>query len=99
MAGLTANGISEALVTSRAQGKDYDFVSRFFAPGMGIPEDPVTGSAHCYLAPYWGAKLGKTELVGFQASRRGGFVGCVWKDERVVLRGQAVTIFSGDLRI
>ncbi len=69
------------IVTARA-AKEHDFVSRFFAPRVGVPEDPVTGSAHCALGPYWGAKLGKTELVGWQASRRGGEV-------RVRLAGHA----------
>ena len=64
------------IVTSKAEGKQYDFVSRFFAPAVGIDEDPVTGSAHCYLAPYWSEKLGKRELTGFQVSKRTGIVRC-----------------------
>ncbi len=71
----------------------------FFAPGFGINEDPVTGSAHCSLAPYWGEKLGKKELTGFQASVRTGIVRCIWKGDRVILKGEAVTIFRGDLLV
>lgn len=87
------------IVTSRSDDPAYDFVSRFFAPWLGINEDPVTGSAHCYLAPYWSAKLGKTSLTGLQVSERSGVVGCRWKGERVFLRGQALTIFCGDLMV
>lgn len=83
------------IVTSRAA--DYDFVSRFFAPGSGIDEDPVTGSAHCALAPYWAAKLGKTELRAFQASARGGFLNLRVEGDRVRLGGQAVTVLVGEL--
>jgi PhzF family phenazine biosynthesis protein len=96
---IAALGIRFVIVTSRAQSKEYDFVSRYFAPAAGIDEDPVTGSAHCYLAPYWANKLKKTALVGFQASARIGIVGCTWKDDRVVLRGQAVTVFKGEVMV
>jgi PhzF family phenazine biosynthesis protein len=87
------------IVTAAADdGKDdADFVSRFFAPAVGIDEDPVTGSAHCCLAPYWAAKLGKPSLVGAQLSRRGGTVGVEVAGERVLLRGNAVTITRGEL--
>ncbi len=85
------------IVTSRSDDPAYDFVSRFFAPWLGINEDPVTGSAHCYLAPYWAGKLGKKDFMAYQASARGGVMGCHWEGERVFLRGQAVTIFRGDL--
>jgi len=68
------DGVQGATVTARATRTDADFVSRVFGPGVGIPEDLVTGSAHCSLAPYWAARLGRTELVGYQASARGGFV-------------------------
>lgn len=84
------------IVTARA-AKDHDFVSRFFAPRVGVPEDPVTGSAHCALAPYWGAKLGKTDLVGWQASARGGEVRMRLAGARVVLGGRALTIVRGEL--
>jgi PhzF family phenazine biosynthesis protein len=85
------------VVTSRSNEPGVDFVSRFFAPGVGVDEDPVTGSAHCCLTPYWAARLGRNELVGYQASRRGGFVRVRLDGERVKLGGQAVTIFRGEL--
>lgn len=84
-------------VTARSDDDAYDFVSRFFAPGLGIDEDPVTGSAHCVLAPYWARKLKKTELVGYQASARGGVVRVALAGDRVRLSGQAVTVFRGKL--
>ena len=85
------------IVTSRADENRFDFVSRFFAPAAGIDEDPVTGSAHCCLGPYWQAKLGKDDLVGFQASDRGGTVRVRVRSERTYLGGQAVTIARGEL--
>ncbi len=86
------------IVTAAGEpGSGHDFVSRFFAPGVGVPEDPVTGSAHCCLAPYWGEKLGKGEMVGFQASPRGGTVRVRRAGERVILAGRAVTIVAGEL--
>ena len=75
----------------------YDFVSRFFAPGSGIDEDPVTGSAHCALGPYWMAKLGKAEFTAYQASARGGVVRVRVAGDRVILGGQAVTVMRGEL--
>lgn len=84
------------IVTSQAAA-DYDFVSRFFAPAVGLPEDPVTGSAHCALGPMWGARLGRRELVGWQASARGGIVRVTLQGERVLLGGQAVTTLRGEL--
>lgn len=80
-----------------AQGSDYDFVSRFFAPAAGVDEDPVTGSAHTCLAPYWASKLGKSEMVGYQASPRGGVVKVRVEGSRVKLIGQAVTVLTGEL--
>jgi PhzF family phenazine biosynthesis protein len=80
-----------------ARGSDYDFVSRFFAPGSGIDEDPVTGSAHCALGPYWARILGKTTFRAFQASARGGEVGVRLEGDRAILSGQAVTVLQGDL--
>jgi PhzF family phenazine biosynthesis protein len=74
-----------------------DFLSRFFAPAAGVPEDPVTGSAHCALAPYWTAKLGRAELTGYQASARGGVVKTVLKGDRVLLGGKAVTVSRVEL--
>jgi PhzF family phenazine biosynthesis protein len=87
------------IVTSRSADPQFDFVSRFFAPWLGINEDPVTGSAHCYLSPYWAGKLGKSIFMAYQASARGGVLGCRWEGERVFLKGQAVTIFRGELII
>jgi len=86
------------IVTSRAaEGAPYDFVSRFFAPGSGIDEDPVTGSAHCALAPYWSERLGRPALLGYQASARGGQVWTRLAGDRVVLGGRAVTVLRGAL--
>jgi PhzF family phenazine biosynthesis protein len=87
------------IVTSRATSGDYDFVSRFFAPGSGIDEDPVTGSAHCCLTPYWSERLGKEEMVAFQASPRGGVVRVRLAGDRVKLGGQAVTVLRGELLV
>ena len=86
-----------AIVTSRASSDGFDFVSRFFAPAAGIDEDPVTGSAHCTLGPYWSKRLGKNELVAYQASRRGGTVRVRVANNRVFLGGQAVTVLTGGL--
>ncbi len=85
------------IVTARAKTEGYDFVSRFFAPGSGVDEDPVTGSAHCCLGPYWAKKLSKTEFVAYQASPRGGVVRVRVAGERVKLGGQAVTVLRGEL--
>jgi len=84
------------IVTSRASSA-YDFVSRFFAPGSGIDEDPVTGSAHTCLGPYWSARLGKQDLLAYQASARGGVVRVRVEGDRVHLGGQAVTVLRGEL--
>ena len=94
LARLPARGV---IVTARAETAGYDFVSRFFAPAAGIPEDPVTGSAHCALAPYWAAKLGRSTLVGYQASARGGIVRLQVRETRVQLGGSAVTVMRGEL--
>jgi predicted PhzF superfamily epimerase YddE/YHI9 len=82
-----------------APGKDVDFVSRFFAPGLGVPEDPVTGSAHCTLAPYWAGRLGKTTLQARQLSPRGGNLACELHGERVLISGSAVTFMHGVIEI
>ena len=87
------------IVTSRASTPRFDFVSRFFAPGSGIDEDPVTGSAHCALGPYWAPRLGKQQLIGYQASPRGGVVRVTMTGDRVLLAGRAVTVFRGELRV
>lgn len=80
-----------------ARGDNADFVSRFFAPALGVDEDPVTGSAHCVLGPYWGKKLGKTVMTAFQASARGGDVRVTVSETTVTLGGQAVTTMRGEL--
>jgi PhzF family phenazine biosynthesis protein len=85
------------IVTARSDQPAFDFVSRFFAPQSGVPEDPVTGSAHCCLGPYWQGVLGKSELVGRQASKRGGTVAVHCKGERVILGGSAVMVLAGEL--
>jgi PhzF family phenazine biosynthesis protein len=87
------------VVTSRSNEDGVDFVSRFFAPGVGVDEDPVTGSAHCALTPYWSQRVGRTELLGYQASKRGGYVRVRLEGERVKLGGQAVTIFRAMLLV
>jgi PhzF family phenazine biosynthesis protein len=94
LATLPVRGI---IITSRASDPQYDFVSRFFAPGAGIDEDPVTGSAHCCLGDYWRKRLNKTEFVAFQASARGGVVKVRVEKDRVFLGGKAVTVAGGKL--
>jgi predicted PhzF superfamily epimerase YddE/YHI9 len=91
---VTTRGI---IVTSRSSSGGFDFVSRFFAPGAGLDEDPVTGSAHACLGPYWSARLGKNEMLAYQASARGGVVRLRVGGERVCLAGQAVTVLRGEL--
>jgi len=85
------------IVTAASQSPEFDFVSRFFAPAAGVDEDPVTGSAHCCLGPYWQGRLGKPDLVGRQVSARGGVVRVGCRGERVLLGGQAVTVLRGEL--
>jgi PhzF family phenazine biosynthesis protein len=94
MKAATDHGV---MVTSLSSSREFDFVSRFFAPAVGINEDPVTGSSHCCLGPYWGARLGKQEMVAYQASARGGIVRVRLGGERVYLGGQAVTVLRGEL--
>jgi predicted PhzF superfamily epimerase YddE/YHI9 len=84
-------------VTSLATSLGYDFISRFFAPKVGVNEDPVTGSAHCTLAPFWSRKLGKNEFVAYQASARGGVLRIRLAGDRVHLGGRAVTVLQGEL--
>ena len=89
--------LSEVIVTSRADpGSSFDFVSRFFAPGLGIDEDPVTGAAHCCLAPFWCDRLGKEDFSAYQASARGGVLRLRRQGERVLISGQAVTVMRGN---
>lgn len=86
-------------VIATAPGSDCDFVSRFFAPAQGVPEDPVTGSAHCTLVPYWSERLGKTGLHARQVSSRGGELFCTMSGERVMLRGRAVLYLEGQVYV
>jgi len=86
-------------VSVTAPGTESDFVSRYFAPGYGIPEDPVTGSAHCFLTPYWSTRLGKNQLYARQLSQRGGELWCQMAGERVILKGRAVLKLRGELNI
>ncbi|MCW3490467.1 PhzF family phenazine biosynthesis protein [Dethiobacter alkaliphilus] len=90
-------GLRGVMVTSRERSGEYDFISRYFAPGAGIEEDPVTGSAHCCLGPYWMRKLNKNRFVAHQASERGGTVLVEVLDESVKLGGPAVTVLKGEL--
>jgi len=94
---LAAIDVRGVIVTAPSADPDIDFVSRFFAPAVGVPEDPVTGSAHCALGPYWASLLGKNKLVGYQASTRGGIVKVVVNGDRVDLSGRATTIWQGSL--
>jgi PhzF family phenazine biosynthesis protein len=91
---LTTRGV---IATAASDADRFDFMSRFFAPAVGIDEDPVTGSAHCALGPYWTDRLGRADLVGYQASRRGGVVRTRTAGDRVLLGGQAVTVLRGEL--
>jgi PhzF family phenazine biosynthesis protein len=91
---VSVRGIS---VTSVATSSGYDFISRFFAPRVGVNEDPVTGSAHCTLGPFWSKKLGKNEFIAYQASERGGVLRIRVAGDRVYLGGRAVTILRGEL--
>jgi PhzF family phenazine biosynthesis protein len=96
---LLATECRGVIVTAKSTDSRYDFVSRFFAPQAGINEDPVTGSAHCCLSEWWGEKLGKKEMIGFQASERGGVVKVGRDRNRVKLIGRAVTVWRGDLLV
>lgn len=87
------------IVTAPSQTEGYDFVSRFFAPAAGVPEDPVTGSAHCTLVPYWAQRLGKRRLRARQVSRRGGELECEWKGSRVEIAGRAVLYLKGTISV
>lgn len=94
LAGLGSVGV---VVTGQGTGSEYDFVSRYFAPGAGIPEDPVTGSIHATLVPYWSEKLGKNTLSAWQASLRGGHLICELKEGRVLIEGKAVTFMKAEI--
>jgi predicted PhzF superfamily epimerase YddE/YHI9 len=94
---LAAVPVRGVLVTARCDEPPYDFISRFFAPAVGIDEDPVCGSAHCCLAPFWAERLQKQELLAYQASSRGGVLRLRASGDRVILGGQAVTVWQGEL--
>ena len=94
---LSSLPVRGVIVTSRTATREYDFVSRFFAPRVGVNEDPVTGSAHCCLGPFWSERLGKRDFLAYQASPRGGVLRVTVAGERVLLGGQAVTVLRGEL--
>jgi len=85
------------IVTARSSTSEFDFVSRFFGPRVGIDEDPATGSSHCALAPYWQAKMNKNQMIAYQASRRGGIIRVTVNGDRILLGGKAVTVLRGEL--
>jgi predicted PhzF superfamily epimerase YddE/YHI9 len=87
------------VIVTAAGDCGFDFISRYFAPAKGIPEDPVTGAAHCMLAPYWAAKLGKSLFNAFQASSRGGRVTCRLAEDRVELQGSCVFYLEGSIEL
>ena len=87
------------IVTAKSNNPKYDFISRFFCAGDGISEDPVTGSAHSTLAPYWADQLNKTNLTAYQASKRGGELNLEIKGDRINITGQAITIIDGVMKI
>jgi PhzF family phenazine biosynthesis protein len=97
--GLNSLGLGSLIVTAKATTPGLDIVSRVFVPAFGIDEDPVTGSAHCALAPYWSAQLHKTTLSAYQASRRGGYLEIEDRGDRVLLRGHAVTVMNIEMSI
>ncbi len=96
MDALRAIGGRGVIVTAQSATPDRDFVSRFFAPAAGVDEDPVTGSAHCCLGPYWAEKLAKDHLIGYQCSERGGTVAVAVQGDRVILQGHAITVLIGE---
>ncbi len=91
--------IVTAVAGPELAARGVDFVSRFFAPAYGVDEDPVTGSAHCTLGPFWQSRTGRSELTGFQTSARGGLVEVAMRGDRVILRGRAVTVLEAVLRV
>ncbi len=99
IAALKALPMPEVIITAKSADDNYDFVSRFFAPQLGVDEDPVTGSAHCLLAPYWAKKLGKQAFTAFQASQRGGILYLRLVEDRVRIAGDTVIIFVAELMV
>ena len=96
---LAESQTPEVMITAQSDVEDFDFISRFFAPQLGINEDPVTGSAHCLLAPYWADKLDKTQLSAYQASARGGMLQVRLEGDRVRIAGEATIIFKAELLV
>ena len=97
---LSKFGETGVVITAQANAdQDYDFLSRYFVPGAGIPEDPVTGSIHSTLVPLWAKKLSKTKLHAFQASRRGGHLMCELHGDRLLIEGAAITFFEAKVRL
>jgi len=94
---IAAHSDQGVIITALSKKGPYDFVSRYFVPNVGIDEDPVTGYAHCVLADYWSKKLGRTHFEAYQASKRGGGMGVRINGERVILNGQAITVFETDI--
>lgn len=95
-AAMTRLSTLGVIISAPSDDARFDFISRFFAPAMGVPEDPVCGSAHCCLTPYWAARLGKTRLMAYQASSRGGILRVRLEGDRVILGGQAVIVTRGE---
>ena len=96
---LAASPTPEVIITARSDDSKFDFISRFFAPQLGIDEDPVTGSAHCLLTPYWAGKLGKTAFTAYQASARGGVLAVELVEDRVLIAGDARIVFKAELLV
>ncbi len=96
---LVSNGLGHLMVTSKGKAEDVDFVVRCFVPQAGINEDPVTGSAHCALTPLWANRLGKTQMISNQISKRGGVLHVALKDYKVQIKGKAVTVFKAELQV
>jgi len=99
MEALAKLPLPEVIITAKSECPAFDFISRFFAPQLGIDEDPVTGSAHCLLAPYWAEKLGKKEFIAYQASQRGGELHLNLRADRVEITGYARILFKGEILI
>ncbi len=94
---LASVGCRGVVVTAQGDDPRFDFLSRFFAPAVGVDEDPVTGSAHCLLATHWAVRLRKSKMVGYQASSRGGVVHVEVRGERVILGGEGVIFSTGEI--
>ncbi len=97
LAGIATFAVNQVMITAKSKDPNFDFVSRFFAPQLGIDEDPVTGSAHCLLAPFWANKLKKNEFTAYQASARGGKLYLRLEDDRVKISGDSVIVIEGQL--